>query len=162
VGRFRKQTGDSARNLLIMPAQGERLQPPAQLVASAGGIWLVARPAAAITFGEGWLPEESWGRWIVARRAVIFLRPRLTACRLRLEYSALDAMDTPQEFSISLDDADPLEPIQVDGLPWSWRSLEFPLPAGTRSVTFHLRRLYRSPQDGRFFGLPIRHLVLAD
>jgi len=86
-----------------------------------------------LVFGDGWSELESWGRWAYGKRCVIVAQPEILPANLRIEYSAWEAMSSPQSCRLLID-GEPAAEFKVTGDSWQFESVVVPLdpPIGKR------------------------------
>lgn len=92
------------------------------------------RPPAPVSFGAGWGLAEGWGRWALAREAVLTLRPPVQPTNLVLVAAAYEGLPCPQECELRFADGS-VHRFTVAGDAWQWRTIEVPVPSDTPGGT---------------------------
>jgi len=158
-GRRRPVFGNATSELHLSGLVQEA-RPGESIVAACRDATLVARPAAPIAWGEGWLPQESWARWAVRKRATLFVRATPeSALTVELEAASLGP-DRPQVLTVTSPRHGTLAHNEIIGREWDWHRITFRLPPtsheGMILVVLNMDHLYRQERDGRSFALPVR------
>lgn len=160
IGPSLHDTGDAAWQWVLIP-DTTTIEPLAHLIGGSNGVRLIETEVPDLVWGSGWLPAESWGRWVIGRSARLYLSSH-SGGMMKLEYSGFESMHTPQSVEVVSGEGETLARFDIDGVPWQWNAVEFHVPPHTRVLEFRCSNVYRHRPSGRYYAFPVRNLRYAE
>jgi hypothetical protein len=115
-----------------------------------------------VSWGEGWGPPETWGRWMFAREAGLQVRAARPGARLHFEAATWEALGMPQEVVVAHGDS-VLCRVTIAADPWRWQLVDVPLPETSGPLQLVVRvanTTVDTPPGRRTRGLPVRNLAV--
>ncbi len=148
-----------------------RIQPDARLLARASAdsqrvvVEALSMGNAPIQFGEGWGPEEPWGRWANRKEATLRIPAPAAGSQVEITVAGFDGQEQKQTCVVSWEGGT-LARFEVDPVPWEWHTYAFQLPDLERddplAINFHFE--YLDPGDAidpRSRSLPFKSILVS-
>lgn len=148
-----------------------RSSPSARLLARASAdsqrvvVEALSLENAPIQFGEGWGPEEPWGRWANRKEATLRIPAPAAGSQVELTAAGFDGQKQKQACTVSCE-GEIIARFEVDPTPWQWHTYVFRLPGGhgegSLVITFHFEYLDPGDKfDPRPRSLPFRSILVS-